>query len=226
MGRLIAIEGLDGSGKTTQIELLGERLRAEGIPAEIISFPDYKSDSSALVKMYLSGRFGSKPDDVDPYSASLFFAVDRYASFKTDWGKYYNGGGVVISARYTTSNAIHQASKLPESEWDAYTEWLFDTEFVKMGLPAPDLVIFLDMPPEVSQKMMSGRYSGDESKKDIHERDRGYLESCRRAALHIAESCGWQTVVCSENGAPRSKEAIAQEIYGLVSDMIKDGGNR
>ena len=223
MGKLIAIEGLDGSGKTTQIELLSKRLREEGIPADTISFPNYESDSSALVKMYLAGDFGSKPGDVNAYAASLFFAVDRYASFKTDWGKYYNGGGVVISARYTTSNAIHQTSKLPESEWDSYLDWLFETEFEKMGLPRPDLVIFLDMPPEVSQKMMTGRYHGDETKKDIHERDRGYLDRCRKAATYIAEKNGWHTVRCAENSEPRSREEIAEEIYSEVTELMRRG---
>ena len=223
MGKLIAIEGLDGSGKTTQIELLSKRLREEGIPADTISFPNYESDSSALVKMYLAGDFGSKPGDVNAYAASLFFAVDRYASFKTDWGKYYNGGGVVISARYTTSNAIHQTSKHTESEWDSYLDWLFETEFEKMGLPRPDLVIFLDMPPEVSQKMMTGRYHGDETKKDIHERDRGYLDRCRKAATYIAEKNGWHTVRCAENGEPRSREEIAEEIYSEVTELMRRG---
>lgn len=223
MGKLIAIEGLDGSGKTTQIELLSKRLREEGIPADTISFPNYESDSSALVKMYLAGDFGSKPGDVNAYAASLFFAVDRYASFKTDWEKYYNGGGVVISARYTTSNAIHQTSKLPESEWDSYLDWLFETEFEKMGLPRPDLVIFLDMPPEVSQKMMTGRYHGDETKKDIHERDRGYLDRCRKAATYIAEKNGWHTVGCAENGEPRSRAEIAEEIYSEVTELMRRG---
>lgn len=220
MGKLIAIEGLDGSGKTTQIEILAERLKADGIDAKTISFPNYESDSSALVKMYLAGQFGEKPGDVSAYAASVFYAVDRYASFRTGWEEYYKNGGVVVSARYTTSNAIHQTSKLPENEWDSYLDWLFETEFGKLSLPEPDLVIFLDMPPEVSQKMMTGRYCGDESKKDIHERDIKYLENCRKAARYISEKCGWLVIPCSENGEPRTREDISNDVYKAVLKTI------
>ena len=221
MGTLIAIEGLDGSGKSTQIKLLADRLTGEGIPAKTVSFPHYESDSSALVKMYLAGEFGSEPGDVNAYCASLFYAVDRYASFRTDWESYYQKGGVVVSARYTTSNAIHQMSKLPEAEWPGFMEWLFDLEFGKIGLPAPDLVIFLDMPPEVSQKMMTGRYQGDENKKDIHERDEGYLENCRKAAYRLAKQYGWLVIHCAEGDAPRSREAIAEEVFAAVKEKIE-----
>ena len=141
MGKLIAIEGLDGSGKSTQIELLAKRLEENGIEAKTVSFPNYESDSSALVKMYLGGEFGSNAVDVNAYTASLFFAVDRFASFRTGWQKYFDNGGVVISARYTTSNAIHQTSKLSENEWDEYLDWLFDTEFCK-GICCKSYVLF------------------------------------------------------------------------------------
>ena len=112
MGKLIVIEGLDGSGKSTQLELLAGRLRDARIPAKTISFPDYESNSSALVKMYLNGEFGDKPGDVNPYAASLFYCVDRFASFKSKWGEEYNAGQIIIAGRYTTSNAIHQAYRL------------------------------------------------------------------------------------------------------------------
>ena len=220
MGKLIAIEGLDGSGKSTQIELLAKRLEENGIEAKTVSFPNYESDSSALVKMYLGGEFGSNAGDVNAYTASLFFAVDRFASFRTGWQEYFDNGGVVVSARYTTSNAIHQTSKLPENQWDEYLDWLFDTEFCKMSLPKPDLVIFLDMPPEVSQKMLSGRYEGDESKKDIHERDTKYLENCRKAAKYIADKYNWLTVNCAEKGEPRTRADISDEIFEAVKKAI------
>lgn len=220
MGHFIAVEGLDGSGKTTQVDLLARRLSERGIPAKTVSFPHYESDSSALVKMYLAGEFGEKPGDVNAYAASLFYAVDRYASFRTDWEKNLLAGETVISARYTTSNAIHQTAKLPREEWDTYIHWLFETEYEKMGLPKPDLVIFLDMPPEVSQKMMTERYGGDESKKDIHERDEAYLVACRQAARYLAEQDGWITISCAENGAPRSIESISDELLALVLQTI------
>ena len=168
MGKLIVVEGLDGCGKTTQVNLLPQKLKEMGIDSKLISFPDYDDPSSTLVRMYLSGEFGDKPDSVNAYAASLFYAVDRYASFKRHWSDYYQNGGVVVSGRYVEQNAYHQMSKLPEAEWDKYLDWLYETEYTKTAIPKPDAVIFLDMPLEVSAKMMESSYSGDESKKDIH----------------------------------------------------------
>ncbi len=216
MGKLIVIEGLDGSGKSTQLELLPKLLNERGIESQTVSFPDYESDSSALVKMYLAGQFGKNPSDVNAYASSLFYAVDRYASFKAKWGEYYNAGGTVIAGRYTTSNAIHQTSKLPESDWADFLDWLYELEYSKVGIPKPDKVIFLDMPVEVSQKLLSGRYKGDEAKKDIHESNVEYLNNCRKAARFTADYSGWTTVPCAKDGNPRSIEDIAQDILKIV----------
>ncbi len=212
MGKLIVIEGLDGCGKSTQLELLPQNLLKNGIESKSVSFPDYDSNSSALVKMYLSGDFGKKPGDVNAYAASLFYAVDRYASYKTNWGEYYNQNGVIVSGRYTTSNAVHQTSKMDESEWEGFLQWLYDLEYNKVGIPRPDKVIFLDMPIEVSQKLLSGRYKGDEAKKDIHESDTRYLEKCRKAAMFTADFSGWTIIPCAKNGEPRSINDIADDI--------------
>ena len=163
-GKLIAIEGLDGSGKATQAKLLAGYLAAQGLVVREVSFPDYGSDSSALVKMYLAGQFGPHPDDVNAYAASSFYAVDRYASYKKDWGSFYENGGIVIADRYTTSNAVHQCSKLPPEQWESFLGWLFDFEFHLLGLPTPDEVIYLQVDPAVSQKLMTQRYHGDESR--------------------------------------------------------------
>ena len=152
MGQLIIFEGLDGSGKGTQTKLTAQRLKEQGRDLRQITFPDYDSESSALVKMYLSGAFGDKPDDVNAYAASSFYAVDRFASYKTDWGEFYREGGLVLSDRYTTSNAVHQCSKLPPMHWDGFLNWLFDFEYKKFGIPAPDAVIYLAVDPEVSQR--------------------------------------------------------------------------
>ena len=216
MGQLIVIEGLDGSGKGTQAKVLYETLLAQGREVRKVSFPDYESNSSALIKMYLAGEFGTDPNAVNAYAASSFFAVDRFASYKKDWGKFYEDGGIIISDRYTTSNAVHQCSKLPEDRWDTFLQWLFDFEYRLMGIPAPDKVIYLQVDPSVSQKLMTGRYQGDESKKDIHEKDRAYLDRSRLAAEYCAEKLGWQTVHCVRDGQMRTIGEIHREILEIV----------
>ena len=216
MGELIVVEGLDGSGKSTQLELLHRRLSEMKKACRTVSFPAYDSDSSALVKMYLAGAFGDKPNDVNAYAASAFYTVDRFASYKTDWGGYYQSGGVVIAGRYTTSNAVHQASKLPENEWEPFLDWLYDFEYQKIGIPKPDKVLFLDMPVEVSQALLKERYSCSGGEKDIHEKDVAYLERCRKAALFTAHYSGWTVISCAENGRPRTVEAISDDILQTV----------
>ncbi len=220
MGKLIVIEGLDGSGKSTQLELLPKNLHKSGIDSRTVSFPNYDSPSSALVKMYLGGQFGTNPHDVNAYVASLFYAVDRFASFKSDWGEYFNKDGLVVAGRYTTSNAVHQTSKLPEKEWTGFLDWLYDLEYNKIGIPKPDKVIFLDMPVEVSQKLLSHRYSGDEDKKDIHESDVDYLNQCRKAARFTAEYSGWTIIPCAKDGEARSIEDIAQDVLKQVLTLF------
>lgn len=222
MGKLIVIEGLDGSGKSTQLDLLFKNLKLNGIDCKSVSFPDYDNPSSTLVKMYLNGTFGKKPEDVNAFAASVFYTVDRYASFKANWGKYYENGGTVVAGRYTTSNAIHQASKLPESEWEGFLSWLYDFEYSKIGIPKPDKVIFLDMPVEVSQKLLTKRYEGDNSKKDIHESDTEYLDRCRKAAVFTASYSGWETIPCSENGEARSIEDISKDVLNSVLKLYKE----
>ncbi len=220
MGKLIVIEGLDGSGKSTQLELLPEGLKSKGIDCRTVSFPNYDDDSSALVKMYLAGQFGSKPDDVNAFAASCFYACDRYASFKKDWGNYYGDGGIIVSGRYTTSNAVHQCSKLPESEWESFLSWLYDFEYKKLGIPAPDKVIFLDMPTEVSQKLLDKRYTADGGKKDIHECDVDYLNKCRKAALFTADYSGWVKISCAKDGEPRSIKDIAADVLAETLKVL------
>lgn len=215
-GKLIVIEGLDGSGKATQAELLTSALAEKGENVKAITFPDYENDSSALVRMYLKGEFGSKPDDVNAYAASAFYAVDRYASYKKNWGELYEQGGIIVADRYATSNGIHQCSKLDESLWDEYLRWLDDFEYTKLGIPAPDLVIYLKADTDISQKLMTGRYEGDESKKDIHEGDLEYLKRSQKAAAYCAEKLGWKTVECVRDGQMRSIEDIHSEIMTLI----------
>ncbi len=215
-GKLIVIEGLDGSGKGTQAAELAKNLAAGGAPVRKVSFPDYASDSSALVKMYLSGQFGKDPQDVNAYAASTFYAVDRFASFKRDWGGFYEGGGIVVADRYTTSNAVHQCSKLPQEQWDAFLAWLFDFEYHLLGIPSPDLVVYLSVDPAVSQRLMTGRYQGDESRKDIHEGNLAYLRRSRLAAEYCSSRLGWRQIECCRGGQMRTVEAIQADILTLI----------
>ena len=223
-GKLIVLEGLDGSGKATQAKLLAAHLKEQGFSVREITFPNYESDSSALVKMYLAGQFGQHPDDVNAYAASSFYAVDRYASYKKDWGSFYENGGIIIADRYTTSNAVHQCSKLPPEQWESFLGWLFDFEFHLLGLPAPDEVIYLQVDPAVSQKLMTQRYHGDESRKDVHEKDTEYLARSRRAAEYCAAHLGWAVVHCTSGDNMRSIEDIQAEVQEIVeaADIIFD----
>ena len=199
---LVVLEGLDGSGKGTQAKLLAQALVRQGVPLRPVTFPDYSSPSSSLVKMYLNGEFGSAPEDVNAYAASVLYAVDRFASYKEDWGGFYEEGGIVVANRYTTSNAVHQASKLPEGERQAFLDWLFDLEYGRMGLPAPDLVLYLDLPTEVSEKMLRHREQATATAADIHAQDGAYLRRCREGAREIARDLGWSVIDCAAGDAP------------------------
>ena len=223
-GKLIIIEsGSDASGKATQTKKLYERLLKDGYNVRKVEYPNYDSESSALVKMYLRGEFGEKATDVDPYIASTFFSVDRYASFKTEWEEFYNNGGIVLADRYTTSNMVHQASKMDEDERDKYLDWLVDYEFNMYKIPQPDCVVFLDVPVNFSKKLMENRknkFTG-EKKKDIHESDIKYLEKSYENSLYIADKYNWNKINCVENYKLRSIDSIYEEIYNLVIDRIK-----
>ena len=222
MGKLIVFEGTDGSGKSTQFELLAKRLEAEQIGFQRLRFPQYEEPSSALIRMYLGGAFGDDPEAVNAYAASTFYAVDRYASYQRVWKDYYQGGGLVVSDRYTTSNAVHQGSKVPEAERAEFFRWLYDLEYDRMDLPRPDLVVLLDMPVELSGQLMRKREQSTGTHADIHERDEDYLKKCRDVALHAAKYYGWRTVSCAKNGAIRGVEDIHEEVYAIVKSCLED----
>ncbi len=223
-GKLIVIEGTDGSGKATQAGILVERLQAEGIAVRKVDYPNYQSQSSALVKMYLNGEFGDCPEDLNAYAASAFYAVDRIASYKKEWEKFYLQGGVVIADRYTTSNMIHQAVKISnKAEQKEYLDWLWDFEFAKCGLPVPDAVFFLAMPPAVSVQLMCGRDNKAGSSRDIHEQNRAYLDLCYNNACHIANQFSWRRVDCTGEGQLKSIEIIHNEIYGQIGKLLGRG---
>ena len=222
MGKLIVIEGTDGSGKSTQFRMLGEHLEADKVTFQHIVFPRYQEESSALIRMYLGGQFGNKPSDVNAYAASAFYAVDRYASYKKDWGKWYEEGGLVLSDRYTTSNAVHQASKEPEEKQADFLKWLYDFEYDKLGLPCPDLTIYLDVPTDFTEKLLRHREADTNTKADIHEKDMAYLATCRKTGKKAAEFYGWTIINCVKDGAMRSIEDIHHEIYQHVKKCLEE----
>ena len=222
MGKLIVIEGTDGSGKSTQFKLLTTRLEEENRAFRKLVFPQYSEPSSALIRMYLGGEFGSNPSDVNAYAASAFYAVDRYASFKKVWGDWYDNGGLIVSDRYTTSNAVHQASKEPVEKQHDFLKWLYDFEYDKLGLPAPDLVIYLDVPTDFTEKMMRKREQDTNTHADIHEQDLEYLATCRRTGKTAAEYYGWTVIQCVKDGAMRSIEDIHEEIYRHVAACLEE----
>ena len=222
MGKLIVIEGTDGSGKSTQFRRLTERLTQEGQEFKTLVFPRYAEPSSALIRMYLGGEFGTKPTDVNAYAASAFYAVDRYASYKQDWGKWYEDGGLIVSDRYTTSNAVHQASKEEGEDRDKFLGWLYEFEYDKLGLPRPDLIIYLDVPTDFTEKLLRSREASTNTHADIHEQDMAYLATCRRAGRAAAEFYGWTVISCVKDGQMRSIEDIHEEIYRHVKRCLEE----
>jgi len=220
-GKLIVFEGIDGSGKSTQYRLLTERLQEEGLPFRKIVFPRYDKSSSALLRSYLSGEFGKDPSDVNAFAASTFFFVDRFASFKTDWGEFYHNGGTVICDRYTSSNAIHQGAKLPENELGAFLDWLYNFEFRLMELPKPDIVLYMDIDLETSLHQMKTRQEQTGTTGDIHETHADYLADCLRTGAIAADRLGWAKIRCLENGQMRPVSDIHEDIYLAVKGVLR-----
>lgn len=218
-GKIIVLEGLDGCGKSTQFELLKEKYS----DCRFITFPNYNSPSGEIITDYLNGKFAENDPQKSSYSASSFYAIDRYISYNTDWGHDYLNGKNIISARYTTSNAIYQMTKLDKSVWNEYCNWIYDFEYNRLGIPQPDAVIFLDVPVEVSQKLLSERYSGDESKKDIHESNTDYLNACRDSAMYASthtSNTKWYIIDCCKDGKLRSIASINSEISQIINSLI------
>ena len=222
-GKLIVFEGTDGSGKATQSALLCRELERRGIPFRKLEFPRYQEESSALIRLYLGGAFGSDPGDVNAYAAASFYAVDRYASYKQDWGAFYESGGLVIADRYTTSNAVHQTSKLPAGERRAFLDWLFDFEYGKLGLPAPTRVLYLDMPTELTEQMMRRREQQTHTHADIHEQNDAYLRACRENAAFVVDYCGWRHIDCADGSRILPPEEIAARVLREVEDLLVRG---
>ncbi len=219
-GKLIVIEGTDGSGKSTQFRRLCQRLEETKTPFRHVVFPRYDQPSSTLIRLYLGGAFGDSPSDVNPYAASTFYAVDRFASYQQDWGDWYQAGGLVLCDRYTTSNAVHQASKLTGEAQERFFQWLYQFEFEQLELPKPDLVLYLDMPTGQSLSLLRSREAATQTTADIHERDSAYLAACRATASHAADSLGWKRIPCTHSGEVRTVEEIHNEIWNAVQDYL------
>lgn len=224
MGKLFVIDGTDGSGKQTQFDLLKEHLTQSGINYRTVSFPNYDSPSSSLVKMYLSGEFGENAKDVSPYIASTFYAVDRYATYTKEYKEYFEAGGIILADRYTTANMVHQAGKISDlTEREKYLNWLFDLEFNIYGLPLPTKVFFLNMPPEKVKELIKNRENKftHDNKKDIHERDQKHIEDSYNAACNLVDTYGWKEIKCVENEILRTREDIHNEIFKIVLEEIQ-----
>ena len=222
MGKLIVLEGTDGSGKSTQFQRLTVRLTRDGRQFQKLVFPQYSEPSSALIRMYLGGEFGDKPSDVNAYAASAFYSVDRYASYKKIWGKWYENGGLVVSDRYTTSNAVHQASKEPPENRQRFLKWLYEFEYDHLGLPRPDLTLYLDVPTDFTETLLRAREQDTHTQADIHEKDTQYLATCRRMGAFAADYYGWTVISCVRDGKMRSIEDIHEEIYRHVRNCLED----
>ncbi len=221
MGKLIVFEGTDGSGKTTQFTLLSKRLQAMNVDFRTMDFPQYSEPSSALIRMYLSGEFGGRPSDINAYAASTFYAVDRFASYRKVWGEYYQQGGLMLSNRYTTSNAVHQASKEPPERREEFFRWLYEFEYQRLELPQPDVVIYLDVPTELTEQMLRKREAQTHTKADIHEQNMDYLRLCRSTGLEAANFYGWTIIDCARDGKMRSIESIHNEIFQIVASCLE-----
>ena len=223
-GKLFIIEAGDGSGKETQTRLLAQRLIREGHRVRAVAFPDYEADASMPVRMYLRGDFGMQADEVNPYAASTFFAVDRYASYRMKWGQDYEAGTIILADRYTTSNMVHQAVKIRDAaERDAFLDWLDDFEFNKLGLPVPDAVFFLDMEPCAAERLLTARAQAKGEAPDIHERDADYLRRTHDAYVLLTARCGWVRIPSSADGVPLPIEEIHERLYAEVRKFLTTG---
>lgn len=219
MGKLYVIDGTDASGKQTQFEKLQQRLKKENIDFRTVSFPNYDSPSSSLVKMYLSGEFGENAKDVSPYIASTFYAADRYATYKTKLEDYYNNGGIILADRYTTANMVHQAGKIKDKqEREKFLNWLWDFEFNLYKLPVPTKVFFLNMPPEYAFELMKNRENKftHEAQKDIHERDKNHIVDSYNSACDVAQKYNWVTIDCIKDDKIRTIEEIHEDIFKQI----------
>lgn len=229
MAKFIVIDGLDGCGKATQTKLLKESLEKEGKKVVTIDFPKYDSDSSAAVRMYLNGELGKDPNLLNPYMCGTFYAVDRFIQYVTDWRKYFeeDDNTIIIADRYLSANIIHQGGKIEDRDMRLrYAYWCYGLECERCGLPKEDITILLTVKPEISQKLMTSRYKGDESKKDIHEASLDYLNTCYERIkdtvydIKMNRLANWEHIDCGNSD--RTDIQSIEDIQISIRKVIKD----
>lgn len=220
-GKFIVIEGTDGSGKKTQAKILCEKLNEAGINCIVQSFPNYDSPACTPVKMYLNGEFGDI-GCLDAYQANSLYAVDRLCTMMCLKDHIENGGSIVFD-RYVESTMLHQAALIEnQEERDKFLDYVNDFEFGKLKLPKPDLVIFLDIPVEVSKKLADsrGEYKSG-NKKDILEQDISHLTKAYNSGKYVANKYGWTQISClNESGNLKSIEEISNDIFEVVKKLF------
>lgn len=221
-GKFIVIEGTDGSGKGTQVELLVNRIRKSGLPLETTDFPQYQNPPAFFVEKYLRGEYGTA-EEVGPRRGSVFYAVDRYDK-SAEIRRWLESGIHVVSNRYVSANMGHQAGKIDDPiARDQFLSWLDDFEFGIMGIPRPDAVIFLFMPPEIGQKLVDNKAAREYTagkKRDIHEADIKHLTDASNAFVYVAGKYGWETINCAPGGDILTREEVHQEVWGVVNPLF------
>lgn len=225
MGKLIVIDGIDGSGKSTQSAKVYEELYKQGRNIRLISFPNYQSETGTIIYNYLHGDLGSTADSVNPYGASVLYAMDRYYSYIKSWKSFYEQrDSIILTCRYTSSNAIHQTAKLDRELWNGYIDWLWDLEFNKLELPKPDLVLYLDLKPEISFEMTKKRQAETGQILDIHEKDEDYLIRCSKAGTYVANKLGWKKIQCYEEKEMLSEDLIKNMLLEEITLLLDTKG--
>lgn len=216
-GKIIVFEGLDGSGKCTQSKLLFEYLKKRRENVHWESIPNYNSSSSSPIKMYLNKEITNNLYDINEYSTSSFFAVDRVINYFQTWKKIYENGSIIICDRYSTSNMIYQLAKTKKSKWDEFLEWVEDYEYNKLTLPSPDMVIYLKVPIKISQDLIKKR-----SSPDLYESNKDFLKKCSEAADYSSKKFNWNVINCSQNGEKiDSIEEISEKIVNIVEKTLQ-----
>jgi len=230
-GKFIVLEGIDGSGKSTQAKLLAKTLKEEGYKVSFIDFPQHGQKSAGLVDEYLTGKYGKKAKEVSPYQASVFYACDRYdASFKIrNWIKK---GFIVIADRYIGSNVGHQGGKIENvKERRKYLRWLYDFEYGIFKIPKPDINFILKIKSGIAQKLSKKIFDKEKlikkkgylgHKKDIHEKDLSHLENAEKAYLFAAKEFpkDFKVIECFEKKRLLSPEVIHKKILKIVKEIL------